>query len=389
MMPAMARRRHAFVEDRTKRIAAFAESSPLNTVEENCGGIGVISSGIAYTYAKEALGDKASYLKLGIVWPLPDQLLKNFAESVDKCYVIEELDPFIETHAKSLGIAVIGKELFSTLGEYTSNGIRKAILGDAGIDPVESDASGLPGRPPVMCAGCPHRAVFYALKQLKDLVVCGDIGCYTLGALPPLSMLDSCVCMGASIGMAHGMEKALGRGQSEKTVAVLGDSTFIHSGITGLIDVVYNKGTAVTIILDNSITGMTGHQENPTTGLTIRSEPTKQVDLIKLCNAVGVDRVVVADPFDFKAFVSILKSELKASEPSVIIAQRPCALLKKAETQDRYKALSQCIKCGACLRIACPAILKAEDGKPLIDATQCSGCGYCANLCPVKAIVRV
>jgi indolepyruvate ferredoxin oxidoreductase alpha subunit len=384
MMPAMARRRHEIVEERLKKIKSFAEEDSINTVEMHADEIGVISSGISYQYAKEALGDKASYLKLGMVYPLPDKLMKDFAASVGKCYVIEELDPFIETHCRSLGLNVSGKELFSPLGEYTSLQIRQAVLGEKAEGAESFEA--LPGRPPVMCAGCPHRAVFYALKQIKGLTVTGDIGCYTLAALAPLSMLDSCVCMGASIGMAHGMEKALGRKQAEKTIAVLGDSTFLHSGITGLIDIVYNKGTSAIIILDNSITGMTGHQENPSTGLTIRNEPTKQLDLKKLCEAVGIERVAVADPFDYKSFLALVRQELAAGEPSVIIAQRPCALLKKVKYKERFEVSQSCVKCGICLKIGCPAIYKAPDGKSGIDEAQCVGCGYCANLCALKAI---
>jgi indolepyruvate ferredoxin oxidoreductase alpha subunit len=387
MMPGMARLRHVVVEERTKSLTSYAEEAEINKIERNKSSIGVISSGIAYCYAKEALGDQASYLKLGMVWPLPENIIKDFVASVEKCYVIEELDPVIETHAKSLGLAVIGKELFSPLGEYTSNGIKKAVLGDSGAEKISGEMPALPARPPVMCAGCPHRAVFYALKSIPGLVVCGDIGCYTLGTLPPLAMMDSCVCMGASIGMALGMEKALGKEQAGKTVAVLGDSTFLHSGITGLIDIVYNKGAATVIILDNSITGMTGHQDNPATGFTIRKEPTRQLDLEKLCHAIGIDNVAIADPFDSKNFLKAVKESLGSSEPSVIIAQRPCALLKTAITSDRYQASEACIKCGICLRIACPAITKREDGKPSIDANQCSGCGFCANLCPAKAIV--
>lgn len=291
--------------------------------------IGIITAGIAYQYAEEALPE-ASILKLGMVWPLPEKLIESFTSKVKTCYVVEELDPFLETQIKKLGIKVIGKDLFPLEGEYTAAMLRSKVLGIPEPETAKADEP-VPVRPPVMCPGCSHRGVFYVLNKLK-LNVSGDIGCYALGCAAPLSAIDSIICMGASVSAAHGMEKAAGRDFAKNTVAVIGDSTFIHSGITGLIDVVYNKGTSTVIILDNSITGMTGHQQNPSTGFTIRNEPTRQVDLVKLAEAVGVDRIKVADPFDVDLFEKILKEELAAEEPSVIIAQRPCALLKKQDT---------------------------------------------------------
>ena len=326
MMPAMAKRRHVVVEERLSRLAEFSDSTTLNRIEWGDRKIGVITSGITYQYAKEAFGD-ASFLKLGMVYPLPEKLIREFAAGVETLYVIEELEPFIENNCLRMGIEVKGKALLPVIGEYSASLIRERVFGQK-QEKYNSIEEEIPVRPPVMCAGCPHRGVFYVLKKLK-LTVTGDIGCYTLGALQPLESVDTCVCMGASVGMAHGMEKARGRDAARKTVAVIGDSTFIHSGITGLIDIVYNKGTSTVVILDNSITGMTGHQHNPATGFTIKGEPTRQVDLVKLCQAVGVDRVRICDPFDLEEMERIIREETAAEEPSVIIAQRPCALLNK------------------------------------------------------------
>ena len=375
MMPAMAKGRHVIVEERTKKLMEYAKTSPLNVRENNGSRIGVITAGIAYEYAKEALGDKVNYLKLGIVWPLSADLLRDFAASCDKVYIVEELDPFIENECRALGIDVYGKELFTMLGEYTPSMIRSVILGDGNPDFIKLEES-IPVRPPVLCPGCPHRGTFYVLKKL-GLTVSGDIGCYTLGAVAPLASVDTTICMGASVSAAHGMAKARGEEFNKKLVSVIGDSTFIHSGITGLIDIVYNKGNNTVIILDNSITGMTGHQDNPTTGLTIRKEPTKQVDLVALCKAVGVDRVRVEDPFDIKGFEKAVKEELEANEPSVIIAQRPCALLKTVKHEGYYTVNSdKCRSCKMCMKLGCPAII-FEDGKAKIDPTQCNGCGLC------------
>lgn len=385
MMPANAVKRHVVVEDRISALKEFAETSPLNTVEENGAKIGVITAGIAYMYAKEALGDNADYLKLGMVYPLPEKKIKDFCAKYDKVYVVEELDPVIEDHCKALGLDVIGKEVFTLLGEYTPSMIKSAVLGEENKDILTVDEA-IPVRPPVMCAGCPHRGTFYVLKKL-GLVVSGDIGCYTLGAVAPLQSVDTTICMGASVSAALGMAKARGSEFNKKLVSVIGDSTFMHSGITGLVDIVYNKGANTVIILDNSITGMTGHQNNPTTGYTIRGEETKQVNLISLCKAVGVEHVVVCDPFDVKAFEKVVKEETQREEPSVIIAQRPCALLKSVKYTGHCTVTDKCKDCKMCMKLGCPAISIKND-KVTIDATQCNGCGLCINVCPFGAIEK-
>lgn len=385
MTPANAIRRHVVVEERMRSLEKLAETAAFNTVEDNGAKIGVIAAGIAYMYAKEALGTSVNYLKLGMVYPLPEKLIKDFAAKCDKVYIIEELDPFIENHCKKIGVDVIGKDVFTLLGEYTPAMIKKQILG---IDPPEFDAidENAPIRPPVMCAGCPHRGAYYVLKKL-GLNVMGDIGCYTLGANAPLSAMDTNLCMGAAIGEAHGISKARGNDFAKKTVSVIGDSTFIHSGITGLINMVYNKGINTVLILDNSITGMTGHQDNPTTGYTIRKEVTRQVNLLTLCKSIGIDHVVVADPFDVKNFEKVVKEETEREEVSVIISQRPCALLPNMRKQytGHCKITDKCKKCKMCMKLGCPAI--SVDGDTVkIDATQCNGCGLCTNVCPFGAI---
>jgi len=385
MMPGMAKKRHPLVEERTKKLKEFAEHSSLNRIEWGDKKVGIITSGISYQYAKEAFGD-VSYLKLGILNPLPDKLIKDFAEEVDTLYVIEELDPVIENHCLKLGLNVTGKSKLPLVGEYSTSLLRENLLGEK-VEKLNSITEEAPPRPPVLCPGCPHRATYYVLKKLK-LNVSGDIGCYTLGAMAPLETVDTTICMGASIGVALGMEKARGKDMSRKTVAVIGDSTFIHSGITGLIDIVYNKGTGTVIILDNSITGMTGHQHNPSTGFTIKGEPTKQVDLVKLCHAVGVDRVRVCDPFNLKEFEQIVKEEVAAEEPSVIIAQRPCALLKYVK-HGPILAINKdkCAKCRMCMRLGCPAIVDRGDHIE-INPTQCAGCDLCPKVCKFNAIEK-
>ena len=382
MMPG---KQHVVVEERMKKLEAFSEGCEFNTVEDNKSDIGVITSGISYMYSKEALGDKVNYLKLGMVYPLPSKLIRDFAAKCKKVYVTEELDPFIEEHCKALGIDVIGKDEFTLLGEYTPHMIKKVILGE---DAPESTAlsESIPVRPPVMCAGCPHRATFFVLKKL-GLTVSGDIGCYTLGAVAPLQSVDTTICMGASVSAAHGMAKARGKEFNRKLVSVIGDSTFMHSGITGLIDIVYNKGASTVIILDNSITGMTGHQENPTTGYTIRGEETKGVNLLTLCKAVGVDSVRVCDPFNLKEFEKVVKEETENDEPSVIIAQRPCALLKRVKYTGHCEINDKCRKCKLCMKLGCPAISE-NGGTVKIDMTQCNGCGLCINVCPFGAIEK-
>lgn len=392
MMPGMAKKRHIVVEKRDNDLREFAETTTLNRIEKGDKSVGIICSGIAYQYSKEAF-PKASFLKLGLMYPLPVKKIKEFAESVDTLIVVEELEPYIEDHVKKLGIKVIGKERLSLQGELSTGDIRDSFkdicanVVSEEPETISASAENIPNRPPVMCPGCPHRGAFYVLRKL-GLTVCGDIGCYTLGALPPSEAMDTCVCMGASIGMEHGMEKARGKDFARKTVAVLGDSTFIHSGITGLIDIVYNKGTSTVIILDNSITGMTGHQQNPSTGFTIKNEPTKQVDLVKLCDAVGVSRVRICDPFDLKEFEKVVKEEIAAEEPSVIISQRPCALLKNVKYGAPYAIDSEkCKKCESCLKIGCPAIVKGADGMK-INSALCCGCGLCTKMCAFGAIGR-
>ena len=386
MMPAMAIKKHVVVEERQAKLVEYANNTKLNTIENNGKRIGVITAGISYMYSKEALGNDVDYLKLGMVYPLPTDKIIEFAKNHELVYVIEELDPFIEEHVRALGVTnVLGKDKFTLLGEYTPAMIKKVVLN---IDraPYNEITEVIPNRPPVMCAGCPHRGTFYTLKKL-GLTVSGDIGCYTLGATKPLDSVDSTICMGASVSAAFGMAKARGKEFTKKLVSVIGDSTFIHSGITGLIDIVYNKGINTVIILDNSITGMTGHQQNPTTGKTIYLEETVPVNLITLAEAVGVKSIRVADPFDVKEFEKVVKEEVAKDEPSVIIAQRPCALLKGVKYTGHCKVTDACRKCKQCLKLGCPAI-SFVDGKVIIDDSQCNGCGLCVNVCPFKAIVK-
>lgn len=387
MMPSMAIKRHVVVEERTRALVAFAEQTGLNRIEDNGKKIGVITSGICYPYAKEALGDNVNYCKLGLVWPLPEKKLADFVAGCDTVYVVEELDPFIEEHCRAIGLDVKGKECFTLLGEYTPGMIRKAILDEDGA-PFVGLEEAIPARPPVLCPGCPHRGTFYVLKKL-GLTVSGDIGCYTLGAVAPLASVDTTICMGASISAAHGMEKVRGRDFAKKLVSVIGDSTFMHSGITALSDKVYNKSIGTVIILDNSITGMTGHQDNPTTGKTIRGEATRQVDLIALCHALGVEHVRVADPFDLVGFEKAVKEETEREELSVIIAQRPCALLKSVKYTGHCAVdAEKCRKCKMCMKLGCPAITATEDGGVAIDLSLCNGCGLCTGVCPFHAIEK-
>ncbi len=385
MMPANAIKRHVVVEERAKKLIVYAETTPLNRIEDNGAKIGVICSGISYMYAREALGDKVNYLKLGMAYPMPEQKIRAFAAMCSRLFVIEELDPFIEEHCRALGVEVTGKSAFTMLGEYTPAMIAEAVLGKKPVWHPEIGEQ-IPVRPPVMCPGCPHRGTFYVLKKL-GLTVSGDIGCYTLGAAAPLASVDSTICMGASVSAALGMARARGDAFNKKLVSVIGDSTFIHSGITGLIDIVYNKGANTVIILDNSITGMTGHQDNPTTGKTIRGEKTKQVDLEALCHAVGVEHVVVADPFDVKAFERVVREEVERDDVSVIIVQRPCALLKTVKYSGRALITDRCKNCHVCMKLGCPAISLVE-GAVQIDPNQCNGCGLCVNVCPFGAIEK-
>jgi len=394
MMPAMARKAHVRVEERNAALTEWADTEAfdlgINKEEIYSTEIGVIAAGSTYAYAREALGENASYLKLGIVNPLPVKAIIEFAKKVKTLYVIEELDDIIETHCIKIGVKVIGREIFSPLGEYNQAIIAKAILGKEN-ESVAIDCD-IPARPPVLCPGCPHRGLYYALKGL-NLYVSGDIGCYTLGAQAPLSMMDTCVCMGASVSALHGYNTARGSESAKKSIAVIGDSTFIHSGITGLIDIVYNKGISTVIVLDNSITGMTGHQNNPLNGKTIKGDPTTAVNLEALAKAIGINRIRVVDPFDIKGTKAAVEEELLADEPSLVISRRPCALLKsvkhpKALVVDQNK----CVGCKACLKVGCPAISqkKQENGKTkaFIDPNQCLGCGVCIETCRLDAIVK-
>ena len=384
MMPGNAIKRHPFVEQRTEDLRALAEDCIYNTVEMNSDEIGIITSGCSYLYVKEVMGDKASILKIGMPNPLPVNMIKEFASKVKKLYVIEELDPIIETHVRSLGIECVGKDLFSPLGEFSQQTIAKAF-GMADKESVSAD-SVIPARPPMMCAGCPHRGMFYTLSKNK-ITVMGDIGCYTLGAVAPLNALDSTLCMGASVSGLHGFNAARGTDAEKKSVAVIGDSTFMHSGMTGLVNIAYNATNSTVIILDNSITGMTGHQQNPTTGFNIKGDPAAKVDLEALCRSLGINRVRVVDPYDLKACETAVKEELAAEEPSVIISRRPCVLLKSVKHEAPLKVeADKCKSCKRCMGLGCPAI-SLKDGKAKIDNTLCVGCGVCKQLCAFDAII--
>jgi len=379
MMPASAIGRHLVVEDRENKLAEDINDCPINTVEYNDKKLGIICSGVVYQYVKEAL-PTASVLKLGMVYPLPMKKIKDFAANVERLIVVEELEPFFENQLKANGIKCEGKNIFSKQGELSVAIIKEKILGEK-LELVKQD---LPIRPPVMCAGCPHRGVFYILSKLK-LQVSADIGCYTLGAQAPLSAVDTVLCMGASIGIAHGFEKALGRDQSKKTVAVIGDSTFIHSGITGLINAVYNKSNITLIILDNSTTGMTGHQQHPATGLTLKQEPTKILNIVELCKVCGADSVQVVDSYDLDQVEKVVKEELNRDGVSVVVAKKPCALLPINKPKAPF-TIENCKKCGACMKLGCPAIEKQEDGTSKINFSQCVGCGLCSKVCKFNAI---
>ena len=383
MMPGNAIRRHPFVEERTRRLIALAEDCEFNRVEMGDTAIGIITSSTSYQYAKEVFGDKASILKLGMVNPLPEKLIKDFAAKVDKVYVIEELDPVIENHCRVLGVEVIGKELLPIEGEFCQNLLAEKLGLD--VPSCRKLDEVLPGRPPVMCAGCPHRGLFFTLSRNKCTVL-GDIGCYTLGAVAPLSAMDMTLCMGASISSSHGFNKALGEASEGKTVAVIGDSTFMHSGMTSLANIAYNQSNSTVIILDNSITGMTGHQQNPTTGYNIKGDPAGKINLEALCKAMGFNRVRVVDPYDLEACNQAIKEELAVAEPSVIISRRPCALLKYVKHNKPLKVnKDKCVGCKSCMRLGCPAT-SMKDGKIQIDTTLCVGCGICKQMCKFDAL---
>ena len=398
MMPGNAKKRHPFVEERTKKLTEYAENCPLNRVEMGGTDLGIITCSTSYQYVKEVFGDKVSVLKLGMTNPLPVQLVRDFASRVKNLVVVEELDPIIENHVKALGIPVHGKDLLPMIDEFSQNLIAEKI-GKSGLLPAElvpvvpeTDqlSEPIPARPPVMCAGCPHRGLFYTLKKNKCTVL-GDIGCYTLGAVAPLSTIEMTLCMGASIGAVHGFNKVMGSESEGKTVAVIGDSTFMHSGMTGLANVAYNQSNSTIIILDNSITGMTGHQQNPTTGDNIKGDPAGKIDLEALCRAMGFERVRVVDPYDLSQCDEVLKEELAVPAPSVIISRRPCALLKYVKHKPALTVdTDKCIGCKSCMRIGCPAISmkSGSDGKlkASVDPTLCVGCGVCQQLCPKDAL---
>lgn len=383
MMPGNAIRRHPIVEERTRKLIAYAENCDFNRVEMGDTSIGIITSSTSYQYAKEVFGDKASILKLGMINPLPEKLILDFAAKVDKLVIIEELDPIIENHCKQLGLEVTGKDVFPLEGEFSQTMVAQKLgvklPASKKLDEV------LPGRPPVMCAGCPHRGLFYTLSKNKCTVL-GDIGCYTLGAVAPLSAMEMTLCMGASISSIHGFNKALGEKSEGKTVAVIGDSTFMHSGMTGLANIAYNQSNSTVIILDNSITGMTGHQQNPTTGYNIKGDPAGKIDLEALCRAMGFGRITVVDPYDLAQCDKVIKEELAAKEPSVIISRRPCALLKYVKhNKPLVVEQKNCVGCKSCMRLGCPAI-SIKNKKAVIDATLCVGCGVCQQLCKFDAL---
>ena len=383
MMPGTAKKRHPFVEERTEKLREYAETSDINKVFMGGTEIGIITSSTSYQYVREVFGDSVSVLKLGMVNPLPVKLIKDFAAKVSKLYVVEELDPIIENHVKSLGLEVSGKDMLPICDEFSQNLIAKSFGKEVTEGYKVEDQ--IPGRPPVMCAGCPHRGLFFTLKQNKCTVL-GDIGCYTLGAVPPLSTIEMTLCMGASISALHGFNKVGGEETEKKTVAVIGDSTFMHSGMTGLANIAYNQTNSTVIILDNSITGMTGHQQNPTTGYNIKGDPAGKIDLEALVKAMGIERVRVVDPYNLEECDRVIKEELAVSEPSVIISRCPCALLKYVKHNGPLKCdREKCVGCKSCMRIGCPAI-SMKDGKVVIDETLCVGCGVCTQLCKFGAL---
>jgi indolepyruvate ferredoxin oxidoreductase alpha subunit len=387
MMPGNAKRRHPIVEARTRALVEYAETCSINRIEEGeSKDIGIITSSTSYQYVKEVLGDKYPVMKLGLIWPMPEKKIKDFAAKVKKLVIVEELDGFIEAHCKNLGLDCVGKESFSMIDELMPLNIAKELAEPWSVR-APLDAA-VPPRPPVMCAGCPHRGLFYTLQKNKITVI-GDIGCYTLGAVAPLNAVDAVICMGASVSGVHGFTKSQKGEADNKTVAVIGDSTFMHSGITGLVNIAYNESNSTVIIVDNSITGMTGHQQNPTTGVNLKGDPCTKIDLETLCRSVGIKRVRVIDPYNLSECDSVIKEELAANEPSVIISRRPCALLKyvkhnKPLAVDRDK----CVGCKACMKIGCPAI-SIIDGKAQVDATQCVGCKVCEQLCKLSAFKEV
>ncbi len=384
MMPGNAKRRHPVVEERTAALTEFAENTEINRVFDGSDkSMGIITASTSFQYVKEVFGDRYPVLKLGMAWPMPVKKIRDFAASVDKVIVVEELDAFIEEHCRNIGVEVQGKSIFPCIDELSQNKVAEAL----GVKVHHGEAldEAIPARPPVMCAGCPHRGLFYTLAKNK-LTVLGDIGCYTLGAVPPLAAIDTTICMGASVSGLHGFNKS-GTGESEgKTVAVIGDSTFMHSGITGLVNIAYNDSNSTVIILDNSITGMTGHQQNPTTGYNLKGDPAAKINLEELCRAVGINRVRVVDPYNLAECETVIKEELAVNEPSVIISRRPCALLKYVKhNKPLVVDADKCRSCKMCMKIGCPAI-SMIGGKAKIDNTLCTGCGVCEQLCKFDAL---
>ena len=384
MMPGNAKKRHPIVEERTRALVKYAETAPVNRIEKGeDNSIGFITSSTTYQYVKEVFGDKYPVMKLGLIWPMPAKSIIDFAGSVDRLIVAEELDGFIEEHCNSLGLKVEGKEIFPLIDELSQNKIAEKF----GID-IENGVvleENIPNRPPVMCAGCPHRGLFYTLAKNK-ITVMGDIGCYTLGAVPPLAAIDTTICMGASISGLHGYNKANCGETDGKTVAVICDSTFMHSGMTGLVNVAYNDSNSTVIILDNSITGMTGHQQNPTTGYNLKGDPAAKINLEVLCRAMGINNVRVVDPYNLAECETVIKEELAKAEPSVIISRRPCALLKYVKYNKPLVVDSdKCKSCKMCMKIGCPAI-SMKDSKAVVDNTLCTGCGVCGQLCKFDAL---
>lgn len=384
MMPGNAKLRHVEIEKRNLELAEAANTLPINRVEMNDTRIGVITSGIPYEYVKEALPE-ASVLKLGMVNPLPRKMIEEFASKVDTLYVVEELDPVIEEQVKSWGIKAVGKEIFTVQGEYSANMLRKAILKQDLEIKAPAEA---PQRPPILCPGCPHRSVYYVLNKLK-MHAAGDIGCYTLGAVAPLSVVDTTMCMGSSISTLHGMEKAKGKEYIKNWVAVIGDSTFLHTGVNSLMNMVYNNATGTVMILDNSTTGMTGHQDHAATGKTLQGDPTYAINIPALCHAMGVKNVVEINAFDIAELEKVIKEEVARDEVSVIITKSPCVLLDKSKKPIYIAHEDKCKKCGMCMKPGCPAMTKNADGTIHIDDTMCTGCGLCESLCKFDAIELV
>ena len=396
MMPGNAKKRHPIVEERTQKLTALSEackyditdadgkkSIAINRVEMGGTEMGIITASTSYQYVKEVFGDTVSVLKLGMTNPLPTKLIQDFAAKVDKLVVVEELDPIIEDHCRALGLEVHGKDILPMCDEFSQNLIAKALGGE--VHDGKALDEQIPVRPPVMCSGCPHRGLFYELAKNKCTVL-GDIGCYTLAATPPLGAMEMTLCMGASFGAVHGFNKINGEESEKKTVGVLGDSTFMHSGMTGLANIAYNQSNSTVIVLDNSITGMTGHQQNPLTGLNIKGDPAGRIDLEALCRSMGINRVRVVDPYDLEETDKAIKEELAAPEPSVIISRRPCALLKYVKHYAQFKVdVDKCRSCRACMKIGCPSI-SFKEGKAHIDETLCVGCGVCSQLCHFGAL---